>query len=223
MQELLLVRYGEIFLKGLNRPYFIRSLVRKIRYAVRGMNAEVWIHDGRIFVRGFSDMDECIMKVTRVFGVHSVCPAIEMPKDDFDAVCEQAVAMTKDLKGTFKVNARRSDKRYPLDSPAINEEVGFRILQANSDLRVDVHKPEHMVNIEIRDFAYLYVKVIPAVGGMPVGTNGNATLLLSGGIDSPVAGWMIAKRGVQINAVHFTAIHIHPTVPGKKSWILREN
>ena len=207
MQELLLVRYGEIFLKGLNRPYFIRSLVRKIRYAVRGMNAEVWIHDGRIFVRGFSDMDECIMKVTRVFGVHSVCPAIEMPKDDFDAVCEQAVAMTKDLKGTFKVNARRSDKRYPLDSPAINEEVGFRILQANSDLRVDVHKPEHMVNIEIRDFAYLYVKVIPAVGGMPVGTNGNATLLLSGGIDSPVAGWMIAKRGVQINAVHF---HSYP-------------
>ena len=207
MQELLLVRYGEIFLKGLNRPYFIRSLVRKIRYAVRGLGAEVWVHDGRIFIRGFSDLNECISRVTRVFGVHSVSPALEMPKEDFDAICEQAVEMTRDLSGTFKVNARRSDKRYPMDSPAINEEAGYRILQANPNLKVDVHYPEHLVNIEIRDKAYLYVKSIPAVGGMPVGTNGNATLLLSGGIDSPVAGWMIAKRGVQINAVHF---HSYP-------------
>ena len=202
-----MVRYGEIFLKGLNRPYFIRALVRKIRYAVRGMGAEVWVHDGRIFVRGFSDLEECIHRVTQVFGVHSVCPAVEMPKEDFDAICEQAVKMTGDLEGTFKVVARRSDKRYPLDSPAINEEAGYRILQANPKLKVDVHNPDHLMNIEIRDLAYLYVKVIPAVGGMPVGTNGNATLLLSGGIDSPVAGWMIAKRGVQINAVHF---HSYP-------------
>ena len=207
MQDLLLVRYGEIFLKGLNRPYFIRALVRKIRYAVRGMGAEVWVHDGRIFVRGFSDLDECIRRVTMVFGVHSVSPAVEMPKEDFDAVCAQAVEMVKDLKGTFKVNARRSDKRYPLNSPAINEEAGYRILCANPDLKVDVHNPDHLVNIEIRDMAYLYVKEIPGLGGMPVGTNGNATLLLSGGIDSPVAGWMIAKRGVQINAVHF---HSYP-------------
>lgn len=207
MQDLLLVRYGEIFLKGLNRPYFIRALVRKIRYAVRGMGADVHVHDGRIFVRGFRDLDEVIGRVTKVFGVHSVSPAVEMPKEDFDAVCAQAVAMTKNLKGTFKVNARRSDKRYPLNSPAINEEVGYRILNANPDLKVDVHQPDHLVNIEIRDMAYLYVDVIPAVGGMPVGTNGNATLLLSGGIDSPVAGWMIAKRGVQINAVHF---HSYP-------------
>ena len=188
MQDLLLVRYGEIFLKGLNRPYFIRALVRKIRYAVRGMGAEVWVHDGRIFVRGFSDLDECISRVTKVFGVHSVSPAVEMPKEDFDEICNQAIEMVKDLKGTFKVNARRSDKRYPLNSP-------------------DVHNPDYLVNIEIRDMAYLYVKEIPAFGGMPVGTNGNATLLLSGGIDSPVAGWMIAKRGVQINAVHF---HSYP-------------
>ena len=207
MQNLLLVRYGEIFLKGLNRPYFIRALVRKIRYAVRGMGADVHVHDGRIFVRGFSDLDTVVDRVTRVFGVHSVSPAVEMPKEDFDAVCDQAIAMTKDLKGTFKVNARRSDKRYPMNSMAINEEIGYRILNANPDLKVDVHHPDYLMNIEIRDMAYLYVKVIPAVGGMPVGTNGNATLLLSGGIDSPVAGWMIAKRGVQINAVHF---HSYP-------------
>ena len=207
MQDLLLVRYGEIFLKGLNRPYFIRALVRKIRYAVRGMGADVHVHDGRIFVRGFSDLDTVIDRITRVFGVHSVSPAVEMPKEDFDAVCDQAIAMTKDLKGTFKVNARRSDKRYPMNSMAINEEAGYRILNANQNLKVDVHHPDYLMNIEIRDMAYLYVKVIPAVGGMPVGTNGNATLLLSGGIDSPVAGWMIAKRGVQINAVHF---HSYP-------------
>ena len=207
MKELLLVRYGEIFLKGLNRPYFIRALIRKIRYALRGTGSNVWVHDGRIFVEGFEDLDTVIDRVTRVFGVHSVCPAVEMPKEDFDAICDQAIRMMADVKGTFKVNARRSDKRYPMNSPAINMEMGGRILESNPNLKVDVHDPEHVMNVEIRDKAYLYVKVIMAVGGMPVGTNGNATLLLSGGIDSPVAGWMIAKRGVQINAVHF---HSYP-------------
>ena len=207
MKELLLVRYGEIFLKGLNRPYFIRALIRKIRYALRGTGSQVWIHDGRIFVEGFQDPELVTDRVTRIFGVHSVCPAVEMPKEDFDALCDQAVRMMSDMRGTFKVNARRSDKRYPMNSPAINMEMGGRILESNPNLKVDVHHPEHVLNVEIRDEAYLYVKVIPAVGGMPVGTNGNATLLLSGGIDSPVAGWMVAKRGVQINAVHF---HSYP-------------
>ncbi|MBQ8072452.1 MAG: tRNA 4-thiouridine(8) synthase ThiI [Clostridia bacterium] len=203
MKELLLVRYGEIFLKGLNRPYFFRSLVRKIRYALRGTGAKVWIHDGRILVDEFEDLETVIDRVTHVFGVHSVCPAVEMPKENFDAICAQAVQMMADLTGTFKVEARRSDKRYPMLSPEINAELGHRLLEANPGLKVDIHTPEHVLNVEIRDQAYLYVRVIPGVGGMPVGTNGNATLLLSGGIDSPVAGWMIAKRGVQINAVHF--------------------
>ena len=207
MKELLLVRYGEIFLKGLNRPYFLRALVRRVRHAVRDLGASVWLNDGRIFVNGFDDAEACIERVTKVFGVHSVCPAIEMPKEDFDALCDQAIKMMTGMKGTFKVAARRSDKRYPLDSPQINEEMGGRILDACPDLKVDVHHPEHLLNVEIRDSAYLYVRVIPAVGGMPVGTNGKATLLLSGGIDSPVAGWMIAKRGVQIDAVHF---HSYP-------------
>ena len=203
MKELLMVRYGEIFLKGLNRPYFIRALVRKIRYALRGTGSNVWVHDGRILVEGYDDPETVVERVTHVFGVHSVCPAVEMPKEDFDALCEQAIRMMDGLKGTFKVNARRSDKRYPMGSPEINMEMGGRILDARPDLKVDLHHPEHVMNVEIRDQAYLYVRVIPAVGGMPVGTNGNATLLLSGGIDSPVAGWMVAKRGVQINAVHF--------------------
>ena len=207
MKELLLVRYGEIFLKGLNRPYFFRSLVRKIRYALRGTGSSVRIHDGRILVEGFEDLETVTDRVTRVFGVHSVCPAVEMPKEDFDAVCEQGIRMMQDMTGTFKVEARRSDKRYPMGSPEINAEMVHRILEAKPGLKVNLHTPEHVLNVEIRDSAYLYVKVIPAVGGMPVGTNGNATLLLSGGIDSPVAGWMIAKRGVQINAVHF---HSYP-------------
>ncbi len=207
MRELLLVRFGEIFLKGLNRPYFIRELVKKIKHAVKDLGGSVWVNDSRIFVSDFTDQEECIRRVTKVFGVHSVCPAIEMPKDDFEAICQQAVKMVEDLKGTFKVTARRSDKRYFMDSPQINAQVGGRILRSNPDLKVDVKNPDYTVNVEIRDSAYLYVRVIPAVGGMPVGTNGRATLLLSGGIDSPVAGWMIAKRGVQISAVHF---HSYP-------------
>ena len=207
MRELLLVRYGEIFLKGQNRPVFMRALVKRVKRAVQDLGATVYLNDSRIFVTDYSDQDEAIRKVTKVFGVHSVCPAIEMPKEHFDAVAAQAVSMMAELKGTFKVTARRSDKRYPLDSPAINGQIGHRVLVANKNLSVDVKNPDHVMNVEIRDHAYLYVKVVPAVGGMPVGTNGRATLLLSGGIDSPVAGWMIAKRGVHINAVHF---HSYP-------------
>ena len=207
MRELLLVRYGEIFLKGQNRPVFMRALVKRVKRAVQELGATVYLNDSRIFVTDYSDQDEAIRRVTKVFGVHSVCPAIEMPKEDFDAVAAQAVAMMADLRGTFKVSARRSDKRYPLDSPAINGQIGHRVLVANKNLSVDVKNPDHIMNVEIRDHAYMYVKVVPAVGGMPVGTNGRATLLLSGGIDSPVAGWMIAKRGVHINAVHF---HSYP-------------
>ena len=207
MRELLLVRYGEIFLKGLNRPSFIRALVKRIKYAVKDLGGNVTMNDSRIFVTDVTDIDEAIRKVTKVFGVHSVCPAIEMDKEDFEAVAAQAVKMMEGLCGTFKVSSRRSDKRYPLDSPMINAQIGHRILVSNKALSVDVKKPDHVLNVEIRDHAYLYCKVVPAVGGMPVGTNGRATLLLSGGIDSPVAGWMIAKRGVHISAVHF---HSYP-------------
>lgn len=207
MRELLLVRFGEIFLKGLNRPYFIRELVKRIKHAVKDLGGKVWQNDGRIFVSDFDDLDECIRRVTKVFGVHSVCPAIEMPKDDFSAIQKKATEMMQGLTGTFKVVSRRSDKKYPLDSPALNMQVGGYILHHTDGLTVDVKNPDHVMNVEIRDCCYLYVKVVPAVGGMPVGTNGRATLLLSGGIDSPVAGWMIAKRGVQISAVHF---HSYP-------------
>ena len=203
MDNLLLIRYGEIYLKGLNRPYFLRALLARVKEAVRPLGGQVWLKDARLFVQGVSDMDACIQRVTKVFGVHSVCPAVRLPKADFEQVCAQAAEMMRGMTGTFKVDARRSDKRYPLDSPEINAKMGGYILRNVPDLKVDVHHPDHVMNVEIRDEAYLYVKVIEAAGGMPVGTGGKAALLLSGGIDSPVAGYMIAKRGVELCAVHF--------------------
>jgi len=205
LREVLQVRFGEIFLKGLNRPTFMRMLVSRVRDAVREVGGHVWLSDSRVYVSDMSDMDEAIRRVTKVFGVHSVCRAIEMEKDNFEAICAQAVEMLKDHEGSFKVSARRSDKRYFMDSPAINMEMGGYILEHLPKLHVDIKKPDIVMSVEIRDLAYLYTHPIMAVGGMPVGSNGKATLLLSGGIDSPVAGWMIAKRGVTVNAVHFNS------------------
>ena len=203
MRELLLVRYGEVFLKGQNRPFFLRKLVDHVKEAVSGVGGRVFLSDGRIYVSDFTDMDECIRRVTRVFGIHSVSPAVEMEKDDFKAICAQAAKMMEPLSGTFKVLARRSDKRYPLDSPAIMREAGGYVLEHVPHLSVDVNHPDHELMIEIRKKAYLSVDKILAVGGMPMGTNGKACLLLSGGIDSPVAGFMIAKRGVELCCVHY--------------------
>ena len=204
MRKLLMVRYGENYLKGLNRPYFLRALVSRVREAAKPFGGKVWLHDARVFVSDMNDPEGCMERVRKVFGVHSVCPAIEMEKDDFDGICQQAELMMRPLSGTFKVESRRADKHYFLDSPQINRQVGEYVLMRNEDhLKVDVHKPEHVLSIEIRDQAYLYCQVYPAVGGMPVGTGGKAALLLSGGIDSPVAGYMIAKRGVQLVAVHY--------------------
>ena len=120
VREVLQVRYGEIFLKGLNRPTFLRMLVDRVRDAVKAVGGHVWLSDGRIYVSDAADMDEAIRRVTKVFGVHSVCRAIEMEKDSFEALCAQAAKLMEGYQGTFKVNARRSDKRYPMDSPTIS-------------------------------------------------------------------------------------------------------
>jgi len=203
MREILLVRYGEVFLKGQNRPFFMKKLVGHVKDATREVGGKVWLSDGRIYVSDFTDIDEAIRRVARVFGVHSVSRAIEMEKDDFEAICAQAAEMMKPLSGTFKVLARRSDKRYPLDSPAIMRQAGGYVLHHVPGLSVDVNDPDHVLTIEIRDHAYLSVGRVEGVNGMPMGTNGKACLLLSGGIDSPVAGFMIAKRGVELCCVHY--------------------
>lgn len=203
LSDLIMVRYGEIFLKGMNRPYFLKMLLCRVRAAVKPFKATVILHDSRLIISGMEDRIACMDAVRKVFGVHSVCPAVEMDKDDFEAICQQAVQMMSALSGSFRVTARRADKRYFIDSPEINARLGSYILEHTQGLHVDVKQPNHLLNVEIRDNAYLYVQVLPGVGGMPVGCNGKAALLLSGGIDSPVAGYMIAKRGVHICAVHF--------------------
>lgn len=202
MKTVLLVRMGEIFLKGDNRNFFIKALVRNLRKALEGTDCTLELTQGRIFLRDIRDMDEVIRRATRVFGVHSVSPVVECEKD-MEVICARAIELMENCTGTFKCVARRADKRFPLDSMQINEEVGYRVLSAHPGLKVDVHKPEHELSIEIRERAYLYVEKIPAVGGMPVGTGGKAMLLLSGGIDSPVSSYMIAKRGVKLEMVHF--------------------
>ena len=203
MREVLLVRYGEVFLKGQNRPFFLRKLVDHVKAAVQEVHGHVWLSEGRIYVSYYTDQDEAIRRVSRVFGVHSVSPAIEMEKDSFEAICAQAAKMMEKKTGTFKVLAKRSDKQYPMDSPTIMREAGGYILDHVPQLSVDVNNPDHEITIEIRKLAYLSVDRTMAVSGMPMGTNGKACLLLSGGIDSPVAGFMIAKRGVELCCVHY--------------------
>ena len=203
MREVLLVRYGEVFLKGQNRPFFLRKLVDHVKAAVQEVHGHVWLSEGRIYVSDYTDQDEAIRRVSRVFGVHSVSPAIEMEKDSFEAICAQAAKMMEKKTGTFKVLAKRSDKQYPMDSPTIMREAGGYILEHVPHLQVDVNHPDHEITIEIRKLAYLSVDRTMAVSGMPMGTNGKACLLLSGGIDSPVAGFMIAKRGVELCCVHY--------------------
>ena len=191
-----------MFLKGANRPHFLKALTDNVKRAVKPLGGHVWMSDSRIYVSEFNDLQACIDRVSKVFGVYSVSPAIELEKD-FEAIAAACVEMMKPYSGTFKVQGKRSDKKFPMNSMEIAMEIGGRVLEANPNLRVDVHKPEHRLMVEIRDNAYICVEEIKAVGGMPMGTGGKAALLLSGGIDSPVAGYQLMKRGVKICAIHF--------------------
>ncbi len=204
MRKVLLARFGEVHLKGQNRPYFMRMLVENVKKMVAPIGGHVWLSDSRIYVSDFEDMDECVSLVTKVFGIYSVSPAVEMEKD-LDKIAEETVRWMDGVTGTFKVMCKRSDKRFPLNSQELAVELGGRILDAYPNLKVDVHHPQTEMWVEIRDHAYLYNTEIMAVGGMPMGTSGKAGLLLSGGIDSPVAGYQIMRRGVNIQAIHFAS------------------
>lgn len=202
MRDVLLVRYGEVFLKGANRPHFLKVLTDNVKRVVKPLGGHVWLSDSRVYVSDFNDLQACIDCVTKVFGVYSVSPAVEMEKD-LDVIAEQCIKMMAPYSGTFKVQGKRSDKKFPMNSMELAAELGHRILEANPNLKVDVHKPQHKLMVEIRDNAYICVQEIMAVGGMPMGTGGKAALLLSGGIDSPVAGYQLMKRGVRLCAIHF--------------------
>ncbi len=208
-----LIKYAEIGIKGRNRYLFEDALVQQMKYALKKCEGEFTIHktQGRIFVDAQSefDYDEVVGKLQKVFGIAGICPVISVEDEGFDKLVETVLKYMGDMypgaEKTFKVQARRTRKNYPKDSMTINMDMGEAILKAFPNLKVDVHKPDIMLNIEVREKIYIYSEIIPGPGGMPVGTGGKAMLLLSGGIDSPVAGYMIAKRGVKIDAVYFHA------------------
>ena len=208
MAEVLLVRYAEIHLKGLNRPYFERMLVDKIKDAIYPVNAKIIREQGRIFIYDIPDdmLKNTLEKTCKVFGVHSVSPAHCVEKD-WNCIKSEAIKMMADYLSqqvSFKCFAKRSDKKFPMTSEQICRELGHELLEAYPTLNVDVHKPDVKVTVEVRqEKTFIFTKEYKGVGGMPVGTNGKAMLLISGGIDSPVAGYMIAKRGVSLSAVHF--------------------
>ena len=202
MRKVLLVRYGEVFLKGANRPHFLKLLTDNVKRAVKPIGGRVWLSDSRIYVSDVEDMDECVRRVRKVFGLYSVSPAIECEKD-LDVIAEQCIEMMKGKRGSFKVYGKRSDKKFPMNSLEFAAELGGRILESNPHLTVDIHNPQHKLRVEIRDNCYICCEEIMAVGGLPMGSSGRAALLLSGGIDSPVAGYCMMKRGVRCCAIHF--------------------
>ena len=213
MYKAFLIKYAEIAIKGKNRYIFEDALVEQIKYQLKDVEGKFRIvkEMGRIFVYTESafDYEETIEALKRVFGIFSICPAVVLEDEGFERLSEEVAAYVKKLYGdqelTFKVNTRRNKKTYPMQSMEVSSALGGIILDACPNMKVDVHKPDVFVNVEIRSKIYLYSENIPGPGGMPLGTNGSAMLLLSGGIDSPVAGYMIAKRGVKIDAVYFHA------------------
>lgn len=208
-----LIKYAEIGVKGKNRYIFEEALVQQIKYAVRRCEGEFKVSrtQGRIYVEALTefDFDEVVDNLKKVFGISGICPVVYAEDKGFDALGEEIVRYIGEVypetEKSFKVNARRARKNYPLTSMEINGKAGEILLDAYPKMKVDVHKPDILLHIEIREKIYIYSETIPGPGGMPVGTGGKAMLLLSGGIDSPVAGYMIAKRGVKIDAVYFHA------------------
>lgn len=213
MFKAFLIKYAEIGIKGKNRHIFEEALCRQMRHALAEVEGEFSVtrEMGRIYVRteGAFDYDGAVEALKRVFGIAGICPVVIVDDTGFEdlakAVVDYVKGVYKDQEKTFKVCARRAKKTYPMSSMELNSELGGRILDACPNMKVDVHEPDVYLNVEVRQNIYIYSETIPGPGGMPVGTNGQAMLLLSGGIDSPVAGYMIAKRGVKIDAVYFHA------------------
>ncbi len=208
-----LIKYGEIGVKGKNRYLFEEALCQQIKYALKRCDGEFRLSrtPGRVFVDALSDFDydEVIENLQAVFGITGICPVVRLEDEGFEKLAGEVVrymdTVYPDKHITFKVAARRSRKNYPKNSMELNEDLGEVLLDHFPELKVDVHTPQVTLTVEIREKIYLYSEIIPGPGGMPVGTAGKAMVLLSGGIDSPVAAYMIAKRGVKVDAVYFHA------------------
>ena len=213
MYKAFLMKYGEIGVKGKNRYLFEDALVKQIKRALHTVEGtfEVRKENGRIFAEALSDFDfeEACEALGKVFGIVEFCPVVLLDDEGFPKLAEEVCTYMKQVYGekpfTFKVNARRARKNYPMDSMKINASLGEKILDAFPQATVDVHNPQVVVHVEIRKEICLYSTSYKGLGGMPVGTAGKAMLLLSGGIDSPVAGYMISKRGVELEATYFHA------------------
>ncbi|MDY4812641.1 MAG: tRNA uracil 4-sulfurtransferase ThiI [Ruminococcus sp.] len=212
MKEIILIKVGEIVLKGLNRKNFENMLIKNMKNALRGVaQCKITSAQSTIYVEPCyddADIDEICERISKVFGIvafHRAAVA-EKTMESIAEVSLKYLEETLEGASTFKVEAKRSDKKFPLKSPEICRELGGIILQKFNHLTVDVHNPDVQVTVEVRDFgAYIHASVIKGAGGVPVGSSGNGTILISGGIDSPVAAWMMAKRGLRLNAVHFAS------------------
>ena len=208
-----LIKYGEIGVKGKNRYMFEDALMKQIRIALKDVDGKFFVSKelGRIYVDtdGDYDYEDTIDRLGRVFGIVGICPMVRIESKDYEnlkkRVVEYVDEVYPDKNFTFKVDTRRADKSFPGTSESINAELGEVILNAFPEIKVNVRKPDVLIKVEIRTYINIYSLEIEGPGGMPVGTNGRAMLLLSGGIDSPVAGYMIAKRGVRVEAVYFHA------------------
>ena len=209
MEKVVIIRYCEIFLKGSNRGIFERALVENMERVLKGVKHEIRKSSGRYLVEGFDDgfEDEIVLRLKKVFGVHTLSIALKV-ETSLDNIAAAAIAVAP-KNGTFKVDTHRADKKFALNSMQINAEIGGRLLDNNPKLCVDVHNPQNTVGIDLREngTSLVFCDVIDGIGGMPVGTAGKGMLLISGGIDSPVAGYMMAKRGMKIDCIHF---HSYP-------------
>ncbi|MFX0549567.1 tRNA uracil 4-sulfurtransferase ThiI [Hathewaya histolytica] len=207
MRKLILIKYAsEIFLKGLNRGKFERKLQDNIKKVLQGIPYEM-VHDqGRWFLYS-EDIESLTNKVKKVFGITELCVVTEV-EATMEAIANQALEEVKDGNyKTFKIETNRANKKFHMNSMEVSREIGGHVLKNIEDIKVDIHNPEGLINVEIRERAYVYSKKIKAIGGLPYGTNGSTMLMLSGGIDSPVAGYLMARRGVQLNCVYY---HSHP-------------
>ncbi len=214
MDKVLSVSLGEVVLKGLNRKYFEDKLIKNIRRALEGLvDISIYKEQGKIYIEGLEGYEEIATnRLKKVFGLVYISPCIRTTTDMEDMRQAALLAVKEftdqvDKAFTFKVDVTRSDKRYPLKSPDISRDIGGYILKNSGNLRVDVHAPQILVKVDVKEKGYVYTKRDKAFGGLPVGTNGRGLLLLSGGIDSPVAGFLMAKRGVDIDCIHF---HSYP-------------
>ena len=208
MKQIILIKYGEIILKGLNRHTFEDMLIKNIHAALGPIQAEVWRAQATIYadIKNENEMDEAIFRLKKVFGIVAIIKAYVLSKEFEQLKQEARDCLKEELESanTFKVEAKRADKKYPMKSPDICRELGGFLSDCYPNLKVDVIRPDKLVTVEVRETnVYLYCNRIKGLGGMPVGSNSKAVLLLSGGIDSPVAGFMVAKRGVALEAVHF--------------------